>query len=150
MVRVAENRAGREAEAGVRVKVMRRAESGMAPRAHRREAGLGEYMKRQGWTLLAFAVALLLAGVLIGREVAARDTKAAATTVYHTVQPGETPWSLARRFGSPREDGGSNVETLLAANGLPSGAHLVAGQRIVIPVANPQELERLRTQVAVK
>jgi LysM repeat protein len=50
----------------------------------------------------------------------------AAAHVVHTVEPGETLWSIAAA---------SNFTTraLAAANGLPEDAHVVAGTNINIP-----------------
>lgn len=48
----------------------------------------------------------------------------------HVVQPGETPYGLARRYGM-------TVETLLAVNGLPAGAVLSVGQSLRLSAAAP-------------
>jgi soluble lytic murein transglycosylase-like protein len=74
---------------------------------------------RTSWILCA-AVALLLAA----RPIAAEGQ------VPHTVEPGESLWSIAA------EDGLS-VDQLAAANGLSPDAALVAGDTVLIPPAAP-------------
>lgn len=64
-----------------------------------------------------------------------------------TVAPGDTPWSLARRFGNPERNILDRVESLNQANG---GAlsTLRPGQRILVPIENPVEIARLQTNLA--
>ena len=66
---------------------------------------------------------LALAGAL---TVALTCASSAAASVSHTVEPGETLWSLAAA---------SNLTTraLAAANGLPDDAFIVAGSEVQIP-----------------
>jgi len=52
-----------------------------------------------------------------------------AATVY-IVQPGDTLYSISRRFGVP-------VEVLAVANGIPDLQRIFAGQRLAIPCAPP-------------
>jgi LysM repeat protein len=73
---------------------------------------------RMPFTLAAVA-AVLSAVVLL---------PSAAQAVTHTVQPGETLWSIAAADGL-------TVAELAAANGLSSEAQLVAGSALTIPVA---------------
>lgn len=68
---------------------------------------------------LAAVAAVLSAVVLL---------PSAAQAVTHTVQPGETLWSIAAADGL-------TVAELAAANGLSSEAQLVAGSALTIPVA---------------
>jgi LysM repeat protein len=60
----------------------------------------------------------------------ARDTGAGSVPERHTVQPGETLWSLAseRYRGDPRK----GVWLLQERNGL-TGTTIVPGQRLVLP-----------------
>lgn len=67
--------------------------------------------------LTVVAVAILLLGVTAG---------ALAQTRTHTVQPGETLFSIARRYGL-------TVEQVAAANGITNPALIYAGQVLVIP-----------------
>jgi len=66
----------------------------------------------------------------------------------HVVQPGETPYGLARRYGM-------TVETLLAVNGLPAGAVLSVGQSlrlspsVVAPLATAPAMQTLTVQSPV-
>jgi soluble lytic murein transglycosylase-like protein len=54
----------------------------------------------------------------------------AAGQVAHTVEPGESLWSIAQQDGL-------TVEELAAANGLPPYAMLIAGDTLMIPPASP-------------
>jgi LysM repeat protein len=74
-------------------------------------------------------VIVALVAVLVW-AVLARDTGAGSNPRYHTVQPGETLWSIAvaSHAGDPRE----GVWELQRRNGL-SGVTIVPGQRLVLP-----------------
>ena len=61
-----------------------------------------------------------------------------------TVAPGDSLWSLAQRYGDPNAYILNRVDTIAKTNGLPSNVALVPGQRILVPVSNPVELDRLR------
>jgi LysM repeat protein len=73
-------------------------------------------------------IVLLVAVVLWA--VLARDTGAGPTPRYHTVEQGETLWSIAAASyaGDPR----AGVWKLQTRNGL-DGATIVSGQRLVVP-----------------
>src|SRR5690606_34330074 len=50
------------------------------------------------------------------------------------VKPGDTLWSLARRYGSPGQDMAERVAVLQVVNGL-EGSFLRAGMELKVPVA---------------
>jgi LysM repeat protein len=62
--------------------------------------------------------------------VLARDTGAGPPPRYHTVQPGETLWSIAVESGAG--DPRASVWELQRRNGL-AGATIVPGQRLRLP-----------------
>ena len=74
-------------------------------------------------------VIVALLAVLVW-AVLARDTGAGPPPRYHTVQPGETLWSIAVESGAG--DPRAGVWELQRRNGL-AGATIVPGQRIVLP-----------------
>lgn len=55
-------------------------------------------------------------------------TAAAGDARYHTVQPGETLWGIARLYGVP-------VQRLATANNIADPALIYAGQRLLVPAA---------------
>jgi LysM repeat protein len=61
--------------------------------------------------------------------VAAPSAAPSPVTTY-IVQPGDTLYSIARRFGLP-------LEALASANGIPDPQRIFVGQRLVIPCAPP-------------
>jgi LysM repeat protein len=73
-------------------------------------------------------------GAILGLPIVAYTTNPAPGPVpsvptsptVHVVQPGETLFSIATRYGT-------NVYTLAAANGITNVNYIYAGQRIVIP-----------------
>lgn len=85
---------------------------------------------------LYFRRRLMVALVLIGAPVGliagthqAGASRDAASPVQYVVQPGDTMWSIAQRFG---DDGSltSYVDALVGMNG---GASLAIGQVLVLP-----------------
>lgn len=67
-----------------------------------------------------------------------------------SVGQGETLWMLAKRYGNPSASQLDRVDTLAKANGLSASAMLHPGQRLVVPIENPQEAERLQTVMAAR
>ena len=64
------------------------------------------------------------------------------------VQPGDSFWSLAKRYGDPNAYILDRVDVLAQANKMSAASPLMPGQRIVIPVSNPIEISRLQQNVA--
>jgi N-acetylmuramoyl-L-alanine amidase len=81
---------------------------------------LGRLVKLRPSCILGLAISLLIAACPI----------AAKGQVPHTVEPGESLWSIAAQDGL-------SVEQLAAANGLSPDAALVAGTTLMIPPAAP-------------
>ena len=69
-----------------------------------------------------FAASTVIAWLVLGG--------AASASTPHTVQSGETLWSMASANGM-------SASALAAANGLPADAHVVLGETIQIPAAGP-------------
>jgi LysM repeat protein len=67
-----------------------------------------------------------------------------------SVGQGETLWTLARRYGNPSASQLDRVDALAKANGLSASAMLHPGQRLIVPVENPYEAERLQTVMAAR
>ena len=67
-----------------------------------------------------------------------------------TVHPGDSLWSLARRYGDPDVYMLDRVDAIAKANGIGATAPLFPGQRLVVPVSNPVELEHLQHNLALK
>jgi nucleoid-associated protein YgaU len=99
---------------------------------------------------LGLSVALLAAGTAVARQgVTSEADRALAMvnvpeTVMHTVQPGDTLWTLARRFGDPRLNITDRVDNLVRVNGFAGAASLHPGQKILLRVEHPAELAKLR------
>jgi len=72
----------------------------------------------------------------------------AAVTLPMTVAPGDSLWTLARRYGDPDSYILDRVDDLARANGMTAGARLVPGQRLLVPVGNPVEIARIQQSVA--
>jgi N-acetylmuramoyl-L-alanine amidase len=81
---------------------------------------VGSHLKLRESCILCSAIALLLAASPIAAE----------GQVPHTVEPGESLWSIAAQDGL-------SVDQLAAANGLSPDASLVAGTTVLIPPAPP-------------
>jgi len=67
-----------------------------------------------------------------------------------TVHPGDSLWSLAKRYGDPDAYMLDRVDAIARANGIGQTAPLFPGQRLVVPVSNPVELNRLQHNLALK
>lgn len=101
----------------------------------------------------ALAVMTLLgAGGIVGARLWQQAQAALAPVVpvetVLQVRPGDSLWLLARRYGDPGLYILDRVDALARANRLPADAVLVPGQRVVVPVANPVEVAKLRRVVA--
>lgn len=85
--------------------------------------------------VLAFVLALLLAWPTHVRAQAAGATTTASSSSTHTVQPGETLWSLAARYYG----NGHKWRELAASNGLAEGGErgIEVGQLLRVPGAAP-------------
>ncbi len=75
--------------------------------------------------VLWVVVALSLAGALLVPPLARADDP-----VQHRVQPGETLWSIAGRYGVP-------LDAIVVANNLADPNRIRAGDILLIPVASP-------------
>ena len=78
---------------------------------------------------LLAVVALLLASLCFA-VVAAAQEPTPEPPVYE-VQPGDTLYSIAERFGT-------TVEAIVAANGIADPSLIDVGQKLVIPTAQPE------------
>lgn len=97
----------------------------------------------------ALASVVFWAGQRIAEAIAAPAAAATAPlTVSVTVRPGDSLWTLARRYGDPNVYQLDRVDALARANGMPGDTALIAGQRLLVPVSNPVEVARLKRSVA--
>jgi len=101
--------------------------------------------------LVAVIVALVGVGIVIGRSSVGQpgtQTTISPLTVRVTVAPGDSLWSLARRYGNPDTYIEDNVDAMAKTNGMAAKSRLVVGQRLLVTVSNPVELASLQTHVA--
>jgi hypothetical protein len=104
------------------------------PSAHRASRPAEPYGRRR--LMAGFALAgVLTGGALVAGRVAAVLGGAPASVperrpvpITYVVQPGDTMWSIAERYGSA--DLWSTVQAMARANG---GSQVVVGQRLVVP-----------------
>jgi LysM domain len=85
--------------------------------------------------------ALILLGVvagvlLLGRPAQAGSQVHQVPASYRVVLPGETLWQIAGEV-APKTDRRDTVARIIELNALP-GAHVLAGQRIAVPVPAPK------------
>ncbi len=133
--------------------------AGRAALRHRVVAGdtLFDLARRHGTTVDAIAAANALSSphaLKIGQELIipagakASDSPASAPrqpaarrveAVAYRVQPGDTLFAIARRYGT-------SVGAIVAANGLPSAHRLRAGQRLLIPAGRSPAFAALATR----
>ena len=90
--------------------------------------------------LLVVALAIVYAGAVIGERLL-QPRHSPIITI--TVEPGDTLWSLADRYGSPNDYILRRVDRLATFNGLEPGKRLQTGQVIQVPVENPAERQRI-------
>lgn len=84
--------------------------------------------------LLVVALALVFAMGIAIRNVAAGSIATTKATI--TVQPGDTLWALAEKYGEPDVYILQRVDDLARANGIGRNQVLRVGQTLVIPIAN--------------
>ena len=109
--------------------------------------------RKNGGVFVGAAVmaSLLTGGLVAGVKQAQTRSAAPAHTpivVPMTVGQGESFWSLARKYGNSDDYILERVNALAEANGMTAHAKLIPGQRILVPVSNPQEVARLQTHLA--
>ena len=95
-----------------------------------------------------FALGLGVAQGVRGLHATSAAQAVKQTMLHVTVAPGDTLWSLSRRYGSDKANIQEQIDTLAQANALSTGTALVAGERLLVPVTNPTVLARLQTHVA--
>ncbi len=128
--------------------------AGRAPAKPTRRLGRAAVRRRaEAWTILVFAVVIF--GTLATFAVRNVQSWIGATeqarplTMAVTVQPGDTVWSLAKRYGDPNVYILDRVDAVARANKSVTLQRLVPGQRIYVPVTNPVEVARLQRNVAM-
>lgn len=91
-----------------------------------------------GRTDMLLLIAVICAFVLVSghwvRESLAGPVAPVMATI--TVQPGDTLWSLAKKYGDPNQYILVRMDLLAQANSLRRGDVLRAGQTLTIPVTN--------------
>ena len=65
-----------------------------------------------------------------------------------TVGQGQTFWSFAQKYGDTNDYILDRVSAVAQANGMSTHAALVPGQRILVPVSDPQQVALLQTHLA--
>jgi nucleoid-associated protein YgaU len=118
----------------------------------RRARAAPAIQRRRIKALLAALVLLWAAGaavIRVWRGASGALTPSTAVTVVMTVQPGDSLWSLARRYGDPAAYILDRVDALARANHLAHNTSLIPGQKLRVPVQNPVEVAKLRPEVAV-
>lgn len=115
----------------------------------RRRVSVQLYLRRAQMILVAAVIvgAAFVAGQRLWRAVLG-PAPSAALIAPLTVRPGDSLWSLARRYGDPSVNIRDRVDALARANGLSSQAALTPGQRLIVSVGNPAEAAALRQTVA--
>jgi LysM repeat protein len=95
--------------------------------------------------LPALTLLLSLSALSIGSAVARRNGPPPAAPITSiavpmTIQPGDSLWTIARRYGNPHQQIVERVEALAAVNGLSTDSRLHPGNRLLVRVENPTEL----------
>lgn len=139
-------------ERGVAIEGPWRPPTGEA-RSRRRARGGGQRLWQGARTMALAIVVVGAAGAGSARlwqgvRTALAPPVALMLAVPMTVRPGDSLWSLARRYGDPNAYILERVDTLARANRLPASAALSPGQRVLVPIENPAEIARLSRTVA--
>jgi len=90
--------------------------------------------KRLGLMLVILCAAVVLNTMFFSTAIAAagEPTRAGAATLTVTVQPGDTLWELAGRYGSSSRDTGWTVYEIERLNA--TGPLIRPGQELIIPL----------------
>ena len=107
--------------------------------------------RRDGYWLSAATVCLVLAGAGgLWSSLANSHNAPRPETITVTVQPGDSLWKYAQRFGSSDRYILERVDDLAHANSLSSRAALIPGQHLKVTVTNPVELAKLESSRETK
>lgn len=102
-------------------------------RARRTSSQPALHLTRRGRAVLVgLALVLVAFAVALGARAAVAAGDGDVRIDRHVVQPGETMWSIAESSRGAGESVQDQVRELVRVNGL-SGAHLTAGQELVVP-----------------
>ena len=97
-----------------------------APLRHSRHLRASILQKRIATVLITLALAWMAVGAFL-------PTAPPSSTLSVQVQPGDTLWVIADRYGDPDEYILRRIARLEEMNGLESGGTLRAGQTLIVP-----------------